>query len=406
MSKKSLLSCTTAAAILLFCTPHNLQAAEKFKAGKGEKKTATTGATYENLQALDSGKIYGTNLAIIGNKDTNNSTNPTMKFAVSAEKKGSYIELWNTTIKGTDFDIFRGLEAKNDAAIKMTGGSITAQAFAVSFFNSRPDYGNENMLENVTSSASKALEVRKNANVTVSGGSFNGQVSANGGGSITLTDDVKITSNKYGFFVEDPESWVQMIGGEVTGKGIAIVAQNNTRITLRDVIIKAGGSGTRVNALYSTITVSGNTEIKDASIGLEATGSNETGRGEIRVYGSKDTPIKITAKEIGLNAVRSGHIIVTDVLIKTDGNGMGAKAIDQNSMIELNGNTEIKDVAFGLVTEGSGEIKVTGSKDSPIKITGKEATMVAATWGRITVTNALLKTDGNGLAQVLIPKIV
>ncbi|WP_246798276.1 autotransporter outer membrane beta-barrel domain-containing protein [Bartonella doshiae] len=503
MSKKSLLSCTTAAVIILFGPHNNLQAAGKFKAGKGEIKTASTGATYEELQTLDGGKIYGTNLVIIGNKDTNK---PTMEFAVSAKENGSYIELWNTTIKGTDSNIFRGLEAKNNAAIKMTGGSITATAFAVSFFDSRPS-GNENMLENVnvssigsepqyeaisaynsyltlknvTASASNALVVRKNAYVTVSGGSFNGQVNANGGGSITLKDNVKITSNEYGLCVKDPESWVQMIGGEITGKGIAALAENKTRITLTDVTIKAGGSGTGVNSINSMIELNGNTEIKDASVGLlvegidgqikvhgsknnpskitgnkyaleaeinghlfaenvtikanrngigayayspeepstnrfsiiELSGNTEitdaliglkaVGNGRIKVHGSKDlfsnAPIKITGKEIGLNAEYGGHITATDVLIKTSdfGNGVGAIAIDKNSMIELNGNTEITDVLIGLLTVDGGEIKITGSKDSPIKITGKEIGLDAENGGHITATDVLIKTNNFGI---------
>ncbi|WP_208438381.1 autotransporter outer membrane beta-barrel domain-containing protein [Bartonella vinsonii] len=507
MSKKFLLSCTTAAAVVLFGTHHNLQASEKLEAGKGAVKTATTGATYEKLQALDGGRIFGTNLEIIGNKDINKIT---MEFAVAAKDKGSYIQLSNTTIKGTGSDIFRGLEAKNDAAIKMTGGSITATAFAVSFFNSRP-YGDKNILENVkisvigsepqytaidaynsfltlknvTASASIALQARKNASVAVSGGSFNGQVGAESGSFITLTDNVKITSNQYGLWAKDPQSLIQMIGGKITGKETAVVATNNTRIMLTDVSIKAGGNGTGVRSADSTIELYGNTEITDTSIGLEVAGYNNSkinvygskdkpikitgkkigvnaansghifaenvtikangsgigaysyrpqrndnespsdspsslielsgnteitdaliglkaeGSGEIKVLGSKDpfinTPIKITGKEIGVNAAHAGHITVTDVLIKTDGNGIGVQATDQNSMIELDGNTEITDALIGLKAEGSGTIKVTGSEDKPIKITGQQTAMVAATWGHITATNVLLQTNGYGI---------
>ncbi|WP_035002917.1 hypothetical protein [Bartonella vinsonii] len=61
MSKKSLLSCTAAIAIMLFSTHFNTYA-EDLNAGKGEVKKTEPGKTYNRIKAVDGGTINSEDL--------------------------------------------------------------------------------------------------------------------------------------------------------------------------------------------------------------------------------------------------------------------------------------------------------------------------------------------------------
>ncbi|MCZ2158401.1 hypothetical protein NPX99_03765 [Bartonella sp. 220] len=92
MSKKSLLSCTAAIAVILFSTHFNANAyAEDLNAGSGEVKENESGKSYDAIKATDGGKINGKDLKI--------TPSDLEKFptAVESSDAGSEINLTGTT---------------------------------------------------------------------------------------------------------------------------------------------------------------------------------------------------------------------------------------------------------------------------------------------------------------------
>ncbi|WP_375636666.1 hypothetical protein [Bartonella sp. MR90HLJMH] len=133
MYKTSLLSCTAAAAIILFNIQFSVHA-ENLEVSEG-KTVSELGKTYEIIHAKTGGKITGKDLTVIGNKDINSSENETA-YAVTAENPDSAITLQgNTTIKGTASVISLGVEAKDGATFQMTGGTITVSDTGALFWN-------------------------------------------------------------------------------------------------------------------------------------------------------------------------------------------------------------------------------------------------------------------------------
>ncbi|WP_375657011.1 autotransporter outer membrane beta-barrel domain-containing protein [Bartonella sp. CM120XJJH] len=302
MCKKSLLSCTAVIAVMLFNTHLNVYA-ETLEVS-GEKKEVSN-TTYEIIHAKDNGEITGNHLTVVGDKDTD-------IYAVTAEGLGSAITLLqDTTIKGTDFDIRLGLNAKDGATIKMTGGIITVSEIGAFFENSMND---KNKLEGVTISSGKnghfmdkginadnkskvtlenvtvtqantSIFANDHSEVTILGGAFDGElkgISATEGSAITLTyskladnkkGSVQVTSSHGdGLYANGAQSTITMIGGAVTGKSTALLAENGGYIDVTDVTLKTGGTGIGAiaNDVDSTIELHGNTVINDAVIGLYA----------------------------------------------------------------------------------------------------------------------------------------
>ncbi|WP_375676564.1 MULTISPECIES: autotransporter outer membrane beta-barrel domain-containing protein [unclassified Bartonella] len=303
MCKKSLLSCTAVIAVMLFNTHLNVYA-ETLEVS-GEKKEISN-TTYEIINAKDNGEITGTHLTVVGNKDTD-------IYAVTADGFGSAITLLqDTAIKGTDFDIRLGLNAKDGATIKMTGGIITVSEIGAFFENSMND---KNKLEGVTISSGKddhfmdkginadnkskltlenvtvtqantSIFANDHSEITILGGAFDGElkgISATEGSAITLTyseladnkkGSVQVTSSHGdGLYANGAQSTITMIGGSVTGENTALLAENGGHIDVTDVTLKKDGTGIGAiaNDVDSTIELHGNTVINDAVIGLYAT---------------------------------------------------------------------------------------------------------------------------------------
>ncbi len=273
----------------------------------GEKKEISN-TTYEIIYAKDNGEITGTHLTVVGSKDTNTDI-----YAVTAKGLGSTITLLqDTAIKGTDFDIRLGLNAKDGATIKMTGGIITVSEIGAFFENSMND---KNKLEGVTISSGKddhfmdkginadnkskvtlenvtvtqantSIFANDHSEVTILGGAFDGElkgISATEGSAITLTyseladnkkGSVQVTSSHGdGLYANGAQSTITMIGGSVTGENTALLAENGGHIDVTDVTLKKDGTGIGAiaNDVDSTIELHGNTVINDAVIGLYAT---------------------------------------------------------------------------------------------------------------------------------------
>ncbi len=280
----------------------------------GEKKEVSN-TTYEIINAKDNGKITGTHLTVVGNKDTD-------IYAVTADGLGSAITLLqDTAIKGTDFDIRLGLNAKDGATIKMTGGIITISEIGAFFENSMND---KNKLEGVTILSGK------------DGHFMDKGINADNKSKVTL-ENVTVTQANTSIFAND-HSEVTILGGEFDGELKGISATEGSAITLTYSELADNKKGSvQVTSSHGD--------------GLYANGAQST----ITMIGGS-----VTGENTALLAENGGHIDVTDVTLKKDGTGIGAIANDVDSTIELHGNTVINDAVIGLYATNGSTITMTG----------------------------------------------
>ncbi|WP_273721796.1 MULTISPECIES: autotransporter outer membrane beta-barrel domain-containing protein, partial [unclassified Bartonella] len=243
--------------------------------GLGSTITMTKGnvtGRYTTLVTEDGGHITATDITIATTKGSG--------LGVNAINSNSTIELYGTTINNASI----GLYAQNGGTIKMTGGTITTSTSGASFNNSKSD---ENKLKDVTISNNKkgnslifvglnsqsshvSLEnvhitdayigafAMDHSEVTISGGSFagsNAAISAESGSTITLTDNVQITSsNGNGLHANGSDSTITMTGGTVTGKEAVLFAENGGHINVTNISATAENSGIKFKNPEENIT--------------------------------------------------------------------------------------------------------------------------------------------------------
>ncbi|EJF79013.1 autotransporter outer membrane beta-barrel domain-containing protein [Bartonella doshiae] len=138
MSKKSLLSCTTAAAVMLFIAAP-INAHNGFVSTNGNVVTPPKGATYEYAKATNGGEIHGIDLKFINNEPDLSTL--TIKDADSIiELNGNTIIQKNvvppsSTCTNTNIATIKescsAISVTSEASINMTGGSITSEAVGV-----------------------------------------------------------------------------------------------------------------------------------------------------------------------------------------------------------------------------------------------------------------------------------
>ncbi|WP_208437316.1 autotransporter outer membrane beta-barrel domain-containing protein [Bartonella taylorii] len=413
MPKKFLLSCTAIVAVVLSSIHLNAQA-KNLEISKSKKEVSNE--TYEIIHAKKGGQIIGKHLTIIGNKKTNTNTR-----AVTAEGSNTAIELLDgTTIKGTGSSIFFGLEAKNGATLKMTGGTITVSKTGAKFLNSKnaenklkditissgkgkapltfaifADKDSEVTLENVTvMQAENGITANNHSKVTVSGGSFEGKnvgAYAGNGSNITLTSNKKgnvqvisTSSNSKGLYTNGSHSTITMTGGTVTGE-LALVAENGGHIKVTDVALTTnehGGKvtdvptiGAGVNSANSMIELYGNTTIKNAAVGLVASNG-----GVIKMIGGT-----ITASATGVGFVNSKNtenklenVIISTGKEKNSGKGI---LLEKESGLTLK-NVKVTQTGNSVIANNRSNITISGgSFDSSY------ATICAQNGSSITLTD-------------------
>ncbi|EJF95138.1 outer membrane autotransporter barrel domain-containing protein, partial [Bartonella elizabethae F9251 = ATCC 49927] len=453
MYKKSLLSSMATAAIVLFNIQFNVHA-ESLEVS-GEKKEIK-GATYETLHALKGGQIIGTDLKVIGNKDTNSSSH-TNVYVISTEGKGSAIKLTGdkTTVKGTDSDIRLGLEIKDDAILQMTGGIITVSDTGLHFLNSNSQ---ENKLENViilsgkndaplgngiitenstvtlknvtVSQAVNAIVGDDHSQITVTGGSFestNDSIYAKQGSSITLNNAAVTSYGKNGVYADGPDSKIIMIGGSATTKNehsSALHAKNKGSIDATDVTLTTNGTGTGAFAYgeKSIIELHGHTTINNTLNGLRAINGSKISSEDLTVIGEKsinlgdyfahsgvssegsESEIKLTGKTIirnfdeGLYADGGGKIVSGDLTIiggESEETTVGINIWEPESKIELNGNTIIQDTDIGLAADEDATIKTASGTKNEIK--AKKNALAVVNGGHMDLTNVSATAEVSGL---------
>ncbi|WP_246787105.1 autotransporter outer membrane beta-barrel domain-containing protein [Bartonella tribocorum] len=423
MYKKSLLSSMATAAVVLFNIQFNVHAKSLEVSGAEQEITGETGKAYEIIHAKEGGKITGENLTITGNKNTSEgsaisppgSSSLEAPAAVTAEGKNSVIKLTGdkTTIKGTDFDIILGLEAKDNGIINITGGTVNVKEVALF-----AGYGGHITVKNVVLSAKND----EGFGVVVAGGDKS---------IIELQENTKIENAVVGLAANN-NSTIKMTGGSITASGggasffnsksdanelngVTISSNNEgpllcginadkSIVTLKNVILtnaekgifannsKLEVFGGKFNGKYQSVHAlnGGSIILKD---GATITSTDGTGL----LAESKNSTIKITGGNVTGNQAASlaknkGYIEVKDATLKATGDkGTGAGASDSDSVIKLSGNTTVESTFVGLGAANGGKVEMTGGT-----VTGNQAALSAIQGGHIEVTDVSLKTNIEG----------
>ncbi|WP_375695307.1 beta strand repeat-containing protein, partial [Bartonella sp. AC90GZZY] len=371
-------------------------------------------------------------------------------LGVASDDLGSMIELrGNTTISNSVI----GLQAQNDGAIKMTGGTIKTSLVGAGFLNSN---SSENKLEGVKISNSKddallnfGIKVDKStvtlkdvtvtqavsgigadnhSTITVSGGSFSGSdvgASAEGGSTIILKNNANITSSdNIGLYAEGSKSTITMTGGNVTGKGNALVAEDGGHITVTDVALTVTdvapsdddiSSGVFSVGESSVIELLGNTTISNSALGLTAnnggtikmtggtiktslvgagflnSNSSENKLEGVKISNSKDDALL----NFGIKADKS-TVTLKDVTVTQAAAGIVA---DNHSTITVSGGA-FSGRNVGASAEGGSTIilknnaNITSSDNVGLYAEGSKST-ITMTGGNVTGKgNALVAEDG------------
>ncbi|MCZ2158123.1 autotransporter outer membrane beta-barrel domain-containing protein [Bartonella sp. 220] len=318
----------------------------------------------------------------------------------------------------------------------MTGGSITVSEMAAFFENSK---SNENILENVTISASKESDGRlfagiyadknsfltiKNVTVglaiqalradnasviTVLGGSFNGQVKSQNGSTFTLKDNVKIISDDFGLWARGSQTKITMTGGEITGKINALLAEHDGHIDITNVVLKTESKGTSAKATGSNSIINlQNTTIEEAKIGLDAQegGTISMTGGSIAVSqtGASFTKskndqnklegVKITSNSkdkplsIGINADQESSVTLKDVTVTKAEKAIVAN--DHSTITIFGGSFEAKNATISATNNSTiiltDNAQITSSDDDGVYAEGAES-QITMTGGTVTTKN-------------------
>ncbi|WP_375633123.1 MULTISPECIES: hypothetical protein [unclassified Bartonella] len=195
----------------------------------------------------------------------------------------------------------------------MTGGTITVSNTGAKFLNSK---NAENKLKDIIISSGKGK-----APLTFA-------IFADKDSEVTL-ENVKVTKAMNSVTANN-KSEITILGGSFDATKAAISAYNGSRVTLTNNVQATSSHGT----------------------GLHATDSETT----IEMMGGS-----VITEKMALVAENGGHIKVTDVALTATNDKIGTVvAGGPNSMIELHGNTTIKNAVIGLHAQNSGMIKMIG----------------------------------------------
>ncbi|UJM34134.1 autotransporter outer membrane beta-barrel domain-containing protein [Bartonella henselae] len=424
MSKKILLSYTTTAAIILFNIHSNAYAISLFS-GEGENKTAPTQESYENIYALDGGKIHGKDLKIIG-PSTQEESIITDISGVEARKFGSMIELeGDTTIKNVSI----GLLAKESGTIKMNDGSIQVKKVHIQTPIGIAAVSNGAIiLNNVEIDASNQEQSIKTIDETGIGDGTGASLKS--GGTLSMTGG-SIKSNYLGITLEESSSDKNKLENvkinitnlaNATKESIGIRVIKTSKVTLNQVTIRHArtsihasdsseitisggliqGNHTGINVeKESVITLKNDVEVLSNDHGLSANGLHS----KITMQGGK----LITAGlQPAVLAGSGGEINLINVVVHIDDLTDIVMHIDDNETQTQKLELERKEAP--LTTQGLqaqyAQSKITMIRGS-ITTTGLNPAVLAGSGGQIDLTNVPMKVHNVGLqAQAEQSKIV
>ncbi|USP03579.1 autotransporter outer membrane beta-barrel domain-containing protein [Bartonella taylorii] len=449
MYKKTLLSYTAITATILL-SAHSNAHTRSFFANKGADKIAPTGENYENVYALDGGKIHGKDLTISGLPVQERSTIKAIS-GVEANQSGSIIELeGNTTIK----NVATGLWAHESGRIKMTGGSI------------RPKKVNIRIPIGVEAETNGSIEL-KNVAIEVSNQDQNTKTpdrteiiegvgtSIKSGGTLSMFAS-SIKANHLGVAFEESHNdknalenvKIDIIGPLIAFKeSIGISAIKKSKVSLKNITITHARTGIHANdnsqitisggsiqgnnmGIYaekeSTITLENNIEILSNDYGLSANGLQS----QITMKGGTLTT---AGAQSAVLANSGGKIYLTDVVVHTNDDGtltqkpqeedeilmtQGLQAqYAQSKIIMIRGSMTTTGLQPAVLAGSGGQIDLIDvsietndiglqAQNEQSKITMKGGTLTTTGWrsvifatcgGQIELVDAHIHTDSNGL---------
>ncbi|AQX18609.1 outer membrane autotransporter barrel domain-containing protein [Bartonella sp. A1379B] len=379
MCKNYLLSCTAAAAIILFGAHFNVAAADDEKsisiingtfrdAGKGktyeaselEKSALYVGDKKEEIDEIDGaegtgdkarndgktgGTITGEDLTLIGNAK---------KRGTGATARGSNSKIilkGTTTIKDLDF----GLSAGDGGTITMESGTIDVSdtAVRVKGKDTTITLGDVKITSKTT-----GIDLTDGAKFTMKGGSIEADetaVQAKDKGTTVTLSDVDITSKKEGLRIEEGAAIVAN-GGSITIKkdgvyenapGKAVVASGEgTSVTLNDVEISSDNIGI---------------EIEDKAILNMTGGSIKAEKDGVTFVDSKNNKNKLKDTKIsvvkGSGFKAEGSTVSLENVSIQSKEGTGLSVSGKEAVVKMTGGTiDAHEVAF--VVENGAKIDI------------------------------------------------
>ncbi len=411
-------------------------------------KTENSTVTLENV------KVTQTNNAVVAN---NNSTITisggsfeTQMVTLSA-LNGSTLTL-NNNVQITSENA--GLYAKNGGAISMMGGTIKASEVGAGFEGSNNE---KNKLENVTISSNKenallkkgvtadnstvaltnvtvsqavnAVVADNNSTITISGGSFEAQkvtLGALNGSTITLNNNVQITSENSGLYAKDGGA-ISMTGGTIKTSevGAGFEGSNNEKNKLENVTILSNKDSALLNVgvsadKNSTVALKNVTvkQVKSAVVAdnnstITISGGSFDAK-EATIYAGKGSTVILTddaqitsSENDGLLAETGGAISMTGGTIKAFYNGAGFEGSNSEknklenvtilsnkdgALLNAGVSADKSTVALKNVTVTQAKSAVVADNESTITVSGgsfdaKNATIVALNNGTIILTD-------------------
>ncbi|WP_373925595.1 right-handed parallel beta-helix repeat-containing protein, partial [Bartonella raoultii] len=289
------------------------------------------------------------------------------------------------------------------------------------------------ILNNVTvTKAESAIVADDHSIITVFGGSFESNddgIYAKQASSISLNNATVTSSYGDSVYADGPDSKIIMIEGSATTKNeysSALLAKNKGAIDATDVTLTTNGTGTGAFAYgeKSTIELHGNTIISNtfnglgASVGGKITSENltiiggtavnlENPEAQSGVWVGESGEINLTGKTIisnfdeGLYADGGGKIVSGDLTI-TGGESkektVGVSIWEPESKIELNGNTTIQNIDFGLAAGEDATIKTANGTKNEIK--AKKNAIIVINGGHMDLANISATAGVAGLQFV------
>ncbi|WP_208433452.1 beta strand repeat-containing protein, partial [Bartonella elizabethae] len=310
--------------------------------------------------------IENVTLTIDGAAPVGNSDLITSGFGVFSEGTDSLIELTGDDTKIKNSII--GLQAKEDGAISMNGGSINASLVGARFTESKND---KNKLKNVEISSNKENELLING------------IKAEAESTVALENvNVKQVGNA---IVADSNSKIEITGGSFDAKGVAIISENGSTITINDSIITSSENEGLFTKKDSAISMTGGT-IKASITGasFESSNSEENKLENVTISSVKDSALL----NAGISADKS-TVALKNVKVSQTTNAIVAD--DHSTLTVFGGSFDAEDIT--IISDSESIITLTNNA----QITSSENTGIWITEdGAINMTGGTIKAFYNG----------
>ncbi len=400
--------------VTLFGTHFNAYAANNVlkNDAKGTITTATSGSSYDAIEATNGGAIKGENLIVtspdpekfstgVASKDsgseitlTGTTTIEKVKDGLSAEKGGK-ITSENLIINGTNIglvaqDSGSKIELTGTTTIeKMTNGlravggaAITSNALTITL----NEAGESNVGVYVQDANSK---IELNGKTTIKNATNHGLMAVNGA---IVSKDLTLTGaatqgTSIGIGAYSPNSKIELNGKTTIEKFKNGLVMNN------GAAIKIDGASITASEIGASFSDSKNNETTLENVNISSGNDGALMDKGINAEKSTVTLNNVTVTQANTGIFANDHSTITVSGGSFDGKTDGVYA-KEGSTINLTGDAKITSTdGYGLHAEGSGS-KITKEKET---VTGKQAALFAEKGGQIDVTDVTLTTtDGSG----------